>query len=86
MTSLYFYGMLLLIKYKSRKLIKADFIYNEQEDCFTCPGDQRIVLKKESKDGIKTYQGCSDVCVYCNYKHRCCNSEKGNARTISTDE
>ncbi len=70
----------------NRKLIKADFIYNEHDDCFTCPGGQRMVLKKESKDGRKTYQGCTDVCIDCNYKNRCCNSAKDNARTISTDD
>ena len=69
-----------------RKLIKADFIYNEQGDCFTCPGGQALVLKSETKDGKKTYQGSSDNCSECDYKSRCCKSTKGNARTINTDD
>lgn len=70
----------------SRKLTKADFIYNEQDDCFACPGGQTLVLKSESKDGKKTYQGSSNVCAGCEYKSRCCQSTKGNARTINTDD
>ncbi len=70
----------------NRKLTKADFIYNRQADCFTCPGGQTLVLKSESKDGKKTYQGSSDVCTGCDYKNRCCNSAKGQARTINTDD
>lgn len=69
-----------------RKLIKADFIYNERGDFFTCPGDQSLVLIRTSKSGRKTYQGDSDVCVECDYKSRCCKSTQGNARTINTDD
>jgi transposase len=69
-----------------RKLIKADFKYNEQDDCFGCPGGQTLTLKSEGKDGKKTYQGNLDNCFYCVYKSRCCQSKKGNARTISTDD
>ncbi|MFV9645547.1 MAG: IS1182 family transposase [Desulfobacterales bacterium] len=70
----------------NRQLTKADFIYNEQDDCFSCPGGQTLSLKSESKDGEKTYQGSSEACSVCKYKNRCCKSKKGNARTISTDD
>ena len=69
----------------NRQLTKADFIYHDQDDYFTCPGDQALVLKSESKDGKRIYQGSSDVCASCGYKSRCCKSAKGQARTISTD-
>jgi transposase len=61
----------------NRQLIKADFIYNEQDDCFTCPGDHTLVLKSTSKEGQKIYQGSSDDCAKCEYKTRCCKSAKG---------
>ncbi|MBM9521307.1 IS1182 family transposase, partial [Desulforhopalus vacuolatus] len=70
----------------TRKLTKADFIYNEQEDCFTCPGGQVLILKSTSKYGKKIYQGSSDICTGCEYKNRCCKSTKGEARTINTDD
>lgn len=70
----------------NRKLIKADFDYNEQDDCFTCPGGHTLILKSTSKEGKKTYQGSSDNCAECEYKDRCCTSAKGQARTINTDD
>ena len=70
----------------NRHLTKADFVYNEQDDYFTCPSGQTLYLKSTSKDGEKTYQGSSETCSSCNYKTRCCKSKKGKARTISTDD
>jgi len=69
-----------------RKLVKADFRYNEAENTFTCPGDQTLTMISESKDGSRVYQGSADVCAQCPFKPRCCQSEKGQARTISTDD
>ena len=69
-----------------RKLVKADFDYDEAKDCFTCPGAQELVLKRQSKEGKKTYQGDSIICADCVYKSRCCQSGKGEARTIQTDD
>ena len=69
-----------------RKLVKADFDYDEVKDRFTCPGEQELVLKRQSKDGKKIYQGDSGVCADCLYKSRCCQSSKGEARTIQTDD
>ena len=70
----------------NRKLTKADFIYNAEEDHFICPGSQILYVKSKSKDGRKKYQGSSDICVSCRYHIRCCKSTKGQARTITTDD
>ncbi len=69
-----------------RKFTKADFVYNERNDCFICPGGQTLALKSTTKAGKKVYQGFSDVCFDCDYKSRCCYSAKGKARTINTDD
>ena len=76
----------ILLDESNRHLTKTDFSYNEQDDCFTCPGGQTLSLKSESKSGEKIYQGSSEVCSVCKYKNRCCKSKKGEARTISTDD
>ena len=76
----------ILLDESNRNLTKADFNYNEQDDCFTCPGDQILPLKSKSKAGEKIYQGSSEACSVCKYKNRCCKSKKGEARTISTDD
>ena len=69
-----------------RKLVKADFDYNQVEDNFTCSGGQILALRREAKDGMHLYQGDAEVCAGCPYKSRCCQSSKGEARTIRTDD
>lgn len=69
-----------------RKVIKADFEYNEADNSFICPNGQTLPMISESKDGSRVYRGCDDVCEACPLKNRCCQSEKGHARTISTDD
>jgi len=69
-----------------RKLVKADFEYKEATDTFACPGEQILSLLKQGKDGKKVYQGEIEKCNTCLFKSRCCQSNKGEARTISTDD
>jgi transposase len=69
-----------------RKLVKADFTYNGADNTFTCPGGQTLTMISESKEGRRVYQGRAEVCAECPFKRRCCQSEKGQARTLSTDD
>ncbi|VAW49476.1 Transposase, IS4 family [hydrothermal vent metagenome] len=69
-----------------RKLVKADFNYDEEQDYFTCPGEQQLRVVIEGKEGSKTYQGSSEGCNACSYQPRCCGSKKGEARRIKTDD
>jgi len=69
-----------------RKLVKADFDYDEATDTFTCPGQQKLIVVSRGKDGGRTYRGDSKGCNDCPYKSRCCQSSKGEARTITTDD
>ena len=69
-----------------RKLVKADFDYNEEENTFTCPGGQILEMKRESEDGTRIYQGEAQACANCPYQSRCCQSKNGNARSISCDD
>jgi transposase len=69
-----------------RKLVKADFDYDETSNTFTCPGQQTLVMVRQGKDGIQIYQGDAEVCHQCRYKSRCCQSTQGEARTIKTDD
>lgn len=68
-----------------RRLVKTDFIYDEASDSFRCPAGQTLLLKTQSKDGQRVYQGEADTCNTCRYHERCCQSKQGEARTISTD-
>ncbi len=69
-----------------RKLLKADFRYDEDADRFHCPGGQVLPFKREDKDGKRVYQGDADTCAACPYHARCCQSKSGAARTITTDD
>lgn len=69
-----------------RKVVKADFDYNETDNSFTCPNGQLLPMISEAKDGSRVYQGSDEVCAACPLKNRCCQSAKGHARTISTDD
>jgi transposase len=68
-----------------RKLVKADFDYHETDNTFTCPEGQVLTMKRESQDGSCVYQGSSEVCANCPLQSRCCQSAKGEARTITAD-
>lgn len=69
-----------------RRLVKADFEYDETSNSFTCPGGQRLEMKRESKDGTRIYQGDAQVCANCPYHSRCCQSKNGSARSITCDD
>lgn len=69
-----------------RRLVKADFEYDEISNSFTCPGGQRLEMKRESKDGTRIYQGDAQVCANCPYQRRCCLSKNGRARSITCDD
>ena len=43
-------------------------------------------MKRESQDGSRVYQGSSEVCADCPLQSRCCQSAKGEPRTITTDD
>ena len=70
----------------ARKWVKADFDYHEDTNTFTCPGGQILEMLRESKDGGRVYQGRDEVCAACLVHSRCCQSEKGHARTLNTDD
>jgi len=69
----------------TRKLVKADFEYDASDDCFNCPGGQKLTLVKKGKRD-RVYQGDAAICNQCKYRDRCCQSSKGHARTITTDD
>ena len=70
----------------NREVKKADFQYDDETDCFTCPGGQTLKLKRQSEDGKRVYPAPKQACDECSYHGRCCKSEKGEPRTISTDD
>lgn len=70
----------------SRLLVKADFDYHPEKDHFTCPGGAILELKRHNSEGRKFYQATAAHCAVCTLRSRCCQSRKGEGRTISTDD
>jgi len=70
----------------NREIKKSDCEYDTERDCFTCPGGQTLELKRKGEDGKRVYQAETEACEQCRYRDRCCKSEKGEPRTISTDD
>ncbi len=68
-----------------RRLVKADFRYDAQQDAYECPGGQLLTLKSSNGQGRRVYQGDRQVCAGCRYYRRCCRSKSGAARTITSD-
>jgi transposase len=68
---------------------KADFEYDQDDDCFICPADKELNLvdfsREVSKTGfqskIKIYR-CDD-CAECSYRTECCNSPRGRTLNIN---
>ncbi len=75
-----------LLSESERKLVKADFDYQEADNTFTCPGGQTLEMKSESKEGKRVYQGKAQACADCPYRSRCCQSKNGEARSLTCDD
>ena len=74
------------IDQSNRKIKKSDFIYDENDDCFICPQGYSLNLCSNGKDGTKIYQASINECSKCTYQRRCCQSKKGEARSIRIDD
>lgn len=70
----------------NREIKKPDFEYDSEKDCFICPGGQTLELKSKGEDGKRVYQATRQACAQCAYRGRCCKSQKGEPRTINTDD
>lgn len=70
----------------NRKLVKSDFCYDEEQDCFHCPKGHPLKLKNKETSDKRIYQGDIAACTSCPLFSRCSQSKKGEARTITTDK
>lgn len=69
-----------------REVKKPDFTYDMEGDFFVCPAGHTVALKRSSEDGKKVYQASREDCDACPLKDRCCKSQKGEPRSIHTDD
>ena len=57
-----------------------------RDSCFSCPGGHTLELKYEGKDGKRVYRAQRQACDNCPLRDRCCKSQKGEPRSIHTDD
>lgn len=69
-----------------REMKKTDFRYDIEGDFFVCPAGHQLALKYSREDGTRIYQASRQNCDECPLKHRCCKSQKGEPRSIHTDD
>jgi hypothetical protein len=60
---------------------RSDFVYDPEQDHYTCPGGQRLVQYRRNfttrrsgvtKDGVRFYRARQSDCQRCDLKSRCC--------------
>lgn len=68
-----------------RKFVKADFIYHEADDSFTCPAGEKLIYNTASKAKHKSYRVSKDICRDCPLRKRCSGDNKDPGKVIRTD-
>ena len=68
-----------------RKFVKADFIYDEEADSFTCPSGKALLYNTASKAKTKSYRVDKDICRECPLRSRCSGTNKDPGKVIRTD-
>ena len=68
-----------------RKFVKADFIYHETDDHFTCPAGEKLIYNTASKAKTKSYRVSKAICQGCPLRKRCSGNNKTPGKIIRTD-
>lgn len=74
-----------LLENSDRKFVKADFIYSEADDSFTCPAGKQLIHNSASKAKTKSYRVSKDICRECPFRSRCSGTNKDPGKVIRTD-
>lgn len=54
---------------------KSDFVYDEYNDGYICPGNQLLKYSTTNRDGYREYKSCSSICETCPYLSKCTKSK-----------
>ena len=56
---------------------KYEFVYDEIEDYYICPGDYILLYSTTTKEGYREYKAEKEVCAKCPLREKCTNSKQG---------
>lgn len=75
------------LKESDRKFVKADFIYDEAEDIFICPAEEKLTTNSKNDAKKKSYRVADKkICEACPFRSRCSSSKKKAGRVIQADK
>jgi hypothetical protein len=54
---------------------KYEYVYDEYNDTYICPGDQMLKYSTTNRDGYREYKSCGHICEKCEYLAQCTASK-----------
>ncbi len=54
---------------------KADYVYDEYNDCYICPNDKILRYSTTNREGYREYKSCGHICATCPYLSQCTASK-----------
>lgn len=54
---------------------KWDYVYDEFNNCFLCPGDQIIKYSTTNRDGYREFKSDNRICGHCQHLKKCTDSK-----------
>ena len=70
---------------KIKRFEREDFVYNENEDMFICPGNKKLSFERIqiwNKTEGRMYRSSSKDCRTCKFRKRCLKSENSRHRSL----
>lgn len=55
---------------------KYEYVYDEYNDCYICPGNKTLRYSTTNRDGYREYKSCGYVCWNCEYLSQCTASRE----------
>ena len=69
-------------KTKKDNFKKKDYVYDQENDCYICPGGEILKYSTTNRSGYREYKSNKSVCSECPLKDRCTKS-KNNTKVIT---
>ena len=55
---------------------KSEYVYDEYNDAYICPGNHFLHYSTTNRDGYREYKSCGQICEKCEYLSQCTESKK----------
>ena len=62
---------------KSGFFRKSEYVYDEYNDAYICPGNHFLHYSTTNRDGYREYKSCGHICEKCEYLSQCTERRVG---------